>query len=93
MIDHFSLLVSDYSKSLEFYLRALAPLGTKLVKELTREEIPDLPWEEGRGEASSRSPFPSSFPPPSLCRPSPATETHTTVGRGCGGGCLARRPT
>lgn len=43
MIDHLTLLVSDYARSRDFYLKALAPLGYALVMELTREQIPDLP--------------------------------------------------
>ncbi len=31
MIDHVSCLVSDYAKSRDFYLAALAPLGYALV--------------------------------------------------------------
>jgi catechol 2,3-dioxygenase-like lactoylglutathione lyase family enzyme len=43
MIDHVSFLVSDYTRSRDFYLAALAPLGFELLKELTRAQIPDLP--------------------------------------------------
>ncbi len=34
IIDHIGLSVSDYSRSLEFYRRALAPLGIELVVEI-----------------------------------------------------------
>ena len=33
MIDHFTIKVSDYKRSREFYLRALAPLGYQAVME------------------------------------------------------------
>jgi catechol 2,3-dioxygenase-like lactoylglutathione lyase family enzyme len=43
MIDHVTFLVSDYQRSREFYLAALAPLGYRLVMELTQAAIPELP--------------------------------------------------
>jgi catechol 2,3-dioxygenase-like lactoylglutathione lyase family enzyme len=43
VIDHITLIVSDYEKSKRFYLAALEPLGYELVMELTREQLPDLP--------------------------------------------------
>ena len=49
MIDHLTLLVSDYRKSRDFYLAALGPLGYELVMELNRSEIPDLPCEHTAG--------------------------------------------
>jgi catechol 2,3-dioxygenase-like lactoylglutathione lyase family enzyme len=49
MIDHYTLLVSDYEHSKAFYLRALAPLGYELVMEITREQVPDLPFERAGG--------------------------------------------
>lgn len=49
MIDHITLLVSDYEKAKAFYLQALEPLGYGLVVELTREQIPGLPFEKGCG--------------------------------------------
>jgi catechol 2,3-dioxygenase-like lactoylglutathione lyase family enzyme len=49
MIDHMSLVVSDYEKSKAFYLAALEPLGYELVMELSRKEIPNLPFDKGCG--------------------------------------------
>jgi len=49
MIDHVTLLVSDFRRSLDFYTAALAPLGYALVMEITREQIPDLPFSAGAG--------------------------------------------
>lgn len=49
MIDHLTILVSDLQRSLDFYLAALGPLGYGLVMELTREQIPDLPFERCAG--------------------------------------------
>lgn len=45
MIDHLTLLVSNYARSREFYLAALAPLGYAMIMELTRKQIPSLPTE------------------------------------------------
>jgi catechol 2,3-dioxygenase-like lactoylglutathione lyase family enzyme len=45
MIDHVTLLVSDYEKSKAFYLAALAPLGFELCMELRRSDLPMLPCE------------------------------------------------
>jgi catechol 2,3-dioxygenase-like lactoylglutathione lyase family enzyme len=41
VIDHTGLNVSDYRKSRDFYLKALAPLGYQLIKELPAEFAPD----------------------------------------------------
>ena len=49
MIDHLTLLVSDYERAKTFYLQALGPLGYELVMELTRDQIPGLPFEKGCG--------------------------------------------
>lgn len=49
MIDHMTLVVSDYETSKSFYLAALEPLGYGLVMELTREQFPGLPFEKGCG--------------------------------------------
>jgi catechol 2,3-dioxygenase-like lactoylglutathione lyase family enzyme len=49
MIDHLTLLVSHYERSRDFYLSALKPLGYALVMEVTREMIPDLPFEKSGG--------------------------------------------
>ncbi|TWT21579.1 VOC family protein [Luteimonas wenzhouensis] len=38
MIDHIGLTVADYARSRAFYERALAPLGYRLVMELTPEQ-------------------------------------------------------
>lgn len=43
MIDHLTIVVSDYERSKAFYLAALAPIGFVKVMELTREQIPVLP--------------------------------------------------
>jgi catechol 2,3-dioxygenase-like lactoylglutathione lyase family enzyme len=40
MIDHTGLNVSDYAKSKSFYLKALAPLGYTMVKELPSNIAP-----------------------------------------------------
>ncbi|WP_413558625.1 VOC family protein [Bdellovibrio sp. HCB209] len=37
MIDHTGVAVSDYAKSKEFYTKALAPLGYKMLMEVTAE--------------------------------------------------------
>lgn len=42
VLDHLTLLVTDYDRSREFYLSALAPLGVEMVMELTRAQIPSL---------------------------------------------------
>jgi catechol 2,3-dioxygenase-like lactoylglutathione lyase family enzyme len=42
MIDHLTIVVSDYERSKAFYLAALAPLGYCTVMELSREQIPAL---------------------------------------------------
>lgn len=49
MIDHLTLVVSDYENAKRFYLAALEPLGYALVMELSREQIPNLPFEKGCG--------------------------------------------
>jgi catechol 2,3-dioxygenase-like lactoylglutathione lyase family enzyme len=49
VLDHLTLLVTDYERSKAFYLRALAPLGYRLVMELTREAIPQLPVDRTCG--------------------------------------------
>jgi catechol 2,3-dioxygenase-like lactoylglutathione lyase family enzyme len=43
MIDHMTLLVSDYKRSLKFYLQALKPLGYALTMELDDVTYPNLP--------------------------------------------------
>ena len=43
MIDHLTLLVSDFGRSLAFYGAALAPLDYQVVKHFTRAEYPPLP--------------------------------------------------
>ena len=42
MIDHIGIQVADYDKAREFYTKALAPLGYKVMMEYTREEVPEL---------------------------------------------------
>lgn len=49
MIDHMTLLVKSYDKSRDFYLAALGPLGYAVVMEITRDMIPDLPFERAGG--------------------------------------------
>jgi catechol 2,3-dioxygenase-like lactoylglutathione lyase family enzyme len=56
MIDHYTLLVSDYARSKAFYLKALAPLGFELVMEITRDQIPDLPFEKSCGIGAGGKP-------------------------------------
>lgn len=58
IIDHIGVAVSDYTKSKEFYCRALAPLGIELVMEvqgwagLGRGGKPEF-WFGGNGEKQS----------------------------------------
>ncbi len=49
MIDHYTLLVGDVERAKAFYLAALAPLGYELVMEVTRDMVPDLPFEKSCG--------------------------------------------
>ena len=49
MIDHYTLLVSDYEVSKAFYLAALKPIGYELVMELTKAMLPDLPCDKTCG--------------------------------------------
>jgi len=43
MIDHLTILVSDYRRSLKFYLQALKPLGYEMTLELDDVTYPQLP--------------------------------------------------
>jgi catechol 2,3-dioxygenase-like lactoylglutathione lyase family enzyme len=43
MIDHVTILVSDYTRSMKFYLKALAPLGYALTLQLDDVTYPQLP--------------------------------------------------
>lgn len=43
MIDHMTILVSDYRRSLKFYLAALKPLGYAMTLELDDVTYPQLP--------------------------------------------------
>ncbi len=43
MIDHLTILVSDYRRSMKFYLQALAPLGYAMTMELDDVTYPELP--------------------------------------------------
>ncbi|MEY4580318.1 MAG: hypothetical protein RL701_5021, partial [Pseudomonadota bacterium] len=60
LLDHVSLVVSDYARSKAFYERALAPLGVKMLMEFGlaggfgREQKPDF-WI-GAGPASFHKP-------------------------------------
>lgn len=49
MIDHLTIVVSDYERSKTFYLAALKPLGYETVMELSREQIPQLPVDKTIG--------------------------------------------
>jgi len=41
MIDHIGLIVSDFERSKAFYLKALAPLGYQVIKELPENLAPE----------------------------------------------------
>jgi catechol 2,3-dioxygenase-like lactoylglutathione lyase family enzyme len=56
MIDHLTLLVSDFKRSLAFYSAALAPLGYSVIRHLTRKDIPALPFEEMAGLGAAGKP-------------------------------------
>jgi catechol 2,3-dioxygenase-like lactoylglutathione lyase family enzyme len=43
MIDHMTILVSDYRRSVKFYLAALKPLGYAMTMELDDVTYPQLP--------------------------------------------------
>jgi catechol 2,3-dioxygenase-like lactoylglutathione lyase family enzyme len=43
MIDHLTILVSDYRRSLGFYLQALKPLGYAMTLQLDDVSFPELP--------------------------------------------------
>ncbi len=43
MIDHMTILVSDYRRSIKFYLEALKPLGYAMTMELDDVTYPQLP--------------------------------------------------
>jgi len=43
MIDHMTVLVSDYTRSIKFYLQALKPLGYAMTMELDDVTYPQLP--------------------------------------------------
>jgi catechol 2,3-dioxygenase-like lactoylglutathione lyase family enzyme len=49
VIDHLTIVVSDYEASKAFYTAALKPLGYETVMELSREQIPQLPVEKTIG--------------------------------------------
>ena len=49
VLDHLTLVVSDYERSKAFYLAALAPLGCESIMELSRDAIPQLPVEKTIG--------------------------------------------
>jgi len=50
MIDHTGLAVSDYAKSKEFYSKALAPIGYKLIMEVPTQ------FTQGKGVAGFGEP-------------------------------------
>ncbi len=43
MIDHLTILVTDYARSIKFYLRALGPLGYAMTMQLDDVTHPQLP--------------------------------------------------
>jgi catechol 2,3-dioxygenase-like lactoylglutathione lyase family enzyme len=43
MIDHMTILVSDYRRSVKFYLQALKPLGYAMTMQLDDVSYPQLP--------------------------------------------------
>lgn len=43
MIDHSGLVVSDFARSRDFYAKALAPLGYKVMMEFSAEQAGDAP--------------------------------------------------
>ena len=49
MLDHLTIVVSDYEASKAFYLAALQPLGYVTIMELNREQFPQLPVEKSIG--------------------------------------------
>lgn len=49
MLDHLTLLVSDFAASKAFYVTALEPLGYEVIMEIDRERFPSLPFEAGVG--------------------------------------------
>jgi catechol 2,3-dioxygenase-like lactoylglutathione lyase family enzyme len=56
MIDHYTLLVSDFERSLRFYSAALKPLGYAVVMQLTRAQVPDLPVAQVAGLGAGGKP-------------------------------------
>jgi catechol 2,3-dioxygenase-like lactoylglutathione lyase family enzyme len=51
MIDHIGILVSNIARATEFYLKALAPLGIGIVREVSTEETGGSPHVAfGRGQ-------------------------------------------
>lgn len=44
MIDHIGVVVSNYARSVEFYRRALAPLGHRVLHEVSAEESGNGPF-------------------------------------------------
>ncbi len=56
MLDHLTLIVTNFERSKAFYLRALQPLGASLVMELTREQYPGLPFEQACGMGAGGKP-------------------------------------
>jgi catechol 2,3-dioxygenase-like lactoylglutathione lyase family enzyme len=56
MIDHITLIVSDFKRSLAFYEAALAPLGYAVVMQFTREQVPQLPVSATAGLGAKGKP-------------------------------------
>lgn len=74
MIDHLTIVVSDYERSKAFYLAALAPLGYVTVMELRAEQLPGLPVPKTIGLGAGGK-------PDLWLRPSstPVTPTHVAL--------------
>ena len=56
MLDHYTLLVSDFERALAFYTAALKPLGYAVVMQFTREQIPELPVAQVAGLGAGGKP-------------------------------------
>ena len=55
MLDHMGITVSDIEKSKQFYLKALSPLGIKIMRELTAEQTGGPGTQVGFG--NNKTPF------------------------------------
>ncbi|NCQ61640.1 MAG: VOC family protein [Myxococcales bacterium] len=56
MIDHLTLLVSDYAASKAFYLAVLERLGYGIAKVVSRAEVPHMPFDEVCGFGAGAKP-------------------------------------